>query len=154
MYNQFKFDEPWDSEHNKALIEKMPDIYDIGAKDLGAGKTTVRAMGGEQGIFPAPKEGQRARGIGIGMISDGSSNTLMLINVPKELAVEWTKPSEFNPNDAAIKLILANGFTATLGDGSMQKFPNSTTADEFKILWTRSGGERVNTDKITNRRPK
>src|SRR5262249_22217463 len=27
LYNQFKRDEPWDSEHNKKLLAKMPAIY-------------------------------------------------------------------------------------------------------------------------------
>ncbi len=27
LYRQFKLDEPWDSEHNKKLISKMPKIY-------------------------------------------------------------------------------------------------------------------------------
>lgn len=27
LYEQFKRDEPWDSEHNKKLIEKMPKLY-------------------------------------------------------------------------------------------------------------------------------
>ena len=29
LYNEFRFDEPWDSEHNKALIEKMPEALQI-----------------------------------------------------------------------------------------------------------------------------
>jgi hypothetical protein len=27
LFNQFHLDEPWDSEHNKTLIEKMPAVY-------------------------------------------------------------------------------------------------------------------------------
>ncbi len=27
LYKQFHLDEPWDSEHNKKLIDKMPQIY-------------------------------------------------------------------------------------------------------------------------------
>src|SRR5262249_33985180 len=27
LYKQFHLDEPWDSEHNKKLIEKMPRLY-------------------------------------------------------------------------------------------------------------------------------
>ena len=33
LYEQFKLDEPWDSEHNKKLLEKMPKVYaPVGAK--------------------------------------------------------------------------------------------------------------------------
>src|SRR6185295_12482568 len=27
LYNEFHLDEPWDSEHNKPLVEKMPKLY-------------------------------------------------------------------------------------------------------------------------------
>ncbi len=27
LYQRFKLDEPWDSEHNRKLIERMPRIY-------------------------------------------------------------------------------------------------------------------------------
>jgi hypothetical protein len=27
LYSQFHLDEPWDSDHNKKLILKMPDVY-------------------------------------------------------------------------------------------------------------------------------
>src|SRR2546421_177216 len=27
LYKQFKLDEPWDSDHNKKLIERMPKLY-------------------------------------------------------------------------------------------------------------------------------
>src|SRR4051794_24888061 len=27
VYKQFKLDEPWDSEHNMKLVDKIPDLY-------------------------------------------------------------------------------------------------------------------------------
>src|SRR5205085_10353231 len=27
LYKEFHLDEPWDSEHNRKLIERMPDVY-------------------------------------------------------------------------------------------------------------------------------
>src|SRR5207245_10819748 len=27
LYSEFKHDEPWDSEHNKKLLEKMPSVF-------------------------------------------------------------------------------------------------------------------------------
>ena len=29
LYEQFHLDEPWDSPHNKTLIEQMPQVYAI-----------------------------------------------------------------------------------------------------------------------------
>ena len=36
LYKRFHLDEPWDSEHNKKLLEKMPEIF--GPKDTQAYK--------------------------------------------------------------------------------------------------------------------
>ena len=55
LFKQFKLDEPWDSEHNKALIAKMPDIYRSPAQKVGDGKTTYLApMGKNTVIAPGP----------------------------------------------------------------------------------------------------
>ena len=49
LYKQFHLDEPWDSPHNRSLIEKMPGTYmDLGPKadQLNhEGKTTVPSAG-------------------------------------------------------------------------------------------------------------
>jgi Protein of unknown function (DUF1559) len=34
LYEEFRLDEPWDSEHNKKLLEKMPRVYRTW-RDLG-----------------------------------------------------------------------------------------------------------------------
>src|SRR5207253_5726964 len=42
LYKQFKLDEPWDSEHNKKLIARMPKVFASSPdpKLTAAGKTT------------------------------------------------------------------------------------------------------------------
>ncbi len=47
LYNEFKLDEPWDSEHNKALIPRMPAVFAIpGAAKPEPGKTFYRGFSG------------------------------------------------------------------------------------------------------------
>ena len=75
----------------------------------------------------------------------------MLVNVPNELAVEWTKPSEFDPDDDVIKLILSQKFTAAIADGSMQRFSENVTIDDFKEIWTRDGGEIVDLQEMVTK---
>ncbi len=45
LYLQFKLDEPWDSEHNKALIPQMPAVFQD-PRLTEQGKTTFRAFAG------------------------------------------------------------------------------------------------------------
>ena len=66
LYEQFKLDEPWDSEHNKQLIPLMPEIYaaGLGSKAeglLAAGQTTaLRPVG--NGAFPTLDDPKRTEG--------------------------------------------------------------------------------------------
>ena len=146
LYDQFKHDEPWDSEHNKALLSKMPDCFKVDDGQVaGAGMTTLMANGGPGGIISKPKgNGRRSyRGISYGQIPDGSSNTLLMINVPDSMAVEWTKPVEFAPDDTALKLILSNRVSSLFADGSTRTIPEGISVEKFKTILTRNGGERI-----------
>jgi RNA polymerase sigma factor (sigma-70 family) len=50
LYKQFHLDEPWDSAHNKKLLEKMPDIYRVpGQKDRTG--TYYQVFVGEGTVF-------------------------------------------------------------------------------------------------------
>ncbi len=46
LYKQFKLDEPWDSEHNKKLIEKMPAVYKLPGAKEGTTDTHYRVFVG------------------------------------------------------------------------------------------------------------
>ena len=80
LYKQFKLDEPWDSEHNKKLIPKMPEVFMIPSSDEAvakAGKTYYR-------LFDIGRKYK------LGTIPDGTSNTICVVEAAE--AVEWTKP--------------------------------------------------------------
>ncbi len=98
LYNQFKLDEPWDSENNKLLIDKMPKAYLVpGAKSEG--KTHYRVFHSNGAVFDMIQ--QRT----LQSIPDGTSNTLMIVESAD--AVPWTKPDdiEFDPKASFEKLL-------------------------------------------------
>ncbi len=114
LYNEFKLDEPWDSEHNKALIEKMPDIFKAdGVED--AGKTSIHVFTGEGAPFAdnaAP---------GLRDFTDGTSNTLLCVTAGPDKADIWTKPGglEADPEDPFAALgEIGEKFQAIFTDGS------------------------------------
>lgn len=88
LYEQFKMDEPWDSEHNKKLTEQMPKVYDLGksSKPARPGWTYYRVFVGNNAMFDESRPTQ------FGRISDGMSNTIMIVEA--EEAVPWTQPCE------------------------------------------------------------
>ena len=56
LYKQFHLDEPWDSEHNKALVAQMPAAYKHPRSTVaGEGKTHYLTVRSEKSVFPAPR---------------------------------------------------------------------------------------------------
>lgn len=159
LYDQFHLDEPWDSEHNRKLIEKMPAVFaspslprDVIAKGLTTyvapylAAPLVDAQGAQrkQTIFDS------VAGTKIQKITDGTSNTLMIVEADRESAVAWTGPDDL-PLDLAdplkgLKGQKAKGFSAAFGDGSVRFISDSVDPDRLRALFTMDGGEVVRND--------
>lgn len=135
LYLQFKLDEPWDSETNAKLVEKMPDIYRYSKAKVPPGHTVMQSPLGP-GLIS-----QRGKGVRIAMIIDGTSNSIMLALSKDEAAKPWTKPDDFNPlEDPSLIRIDNNRALLLIADGSVIEKTNPT-AEELKALLTIDGGE-------------
>jgi hypothetical protein len=87
LYKQFKLDEPWDSEHNKKLLDKMPKIYALpGARIKEPGRTVYQLFVGKDALFEGGKKPR------ITDVLDGTSNTLLIVEAAEP--VPWTKPAD------------------------------------------------------------
>lgn len=143
LYNEFHLDEPWDSEHNRTLISKMPEIYVPLNSKLSRtdGKSNVRAPAGDDAMFP------NLEGVKFNAVRDGLSNTIMLAEVPDEQAVIWTKPDRFEPDFEMPEKFLGGhfdqSFLAALGDGSVRFFSLQIDGDVLAALFTMDGGETI-----------
>jgi RNA polymerase sigma factor (sigma-70 family) len=89
LYKEFHLDEPWDSDHNKKLLDKMPDIYALpGMRFKGdAGLTIYQVFVGKNAIFDGGRKVPFPASI-----TDGTSNTLLVVEAAKP--VPWTKPAD------------------------------------------------------------
>jgi hypothetical protein len=145
LYKQFHLDEPWDSEHNKKLIEKMPAPYHSTKNKelLKEGKTTYLGPVGEHMLFSGT-----TKTVGVQNIIDGTSNTIMLLDVDDDHAVIWTKPDDLKVEAKDPKVGLRNnpgsGFLVGLCDGSVRFLKASIDPKTLYALFTRDGGEVVN----------
>ena len=87
LYDQFHLDEPWDSEHNRKLVNQMPAIY-ANAHHASADSTIYLAINSPEAVFGG-REGKSFR-----EIIDGTSNTLLVVEADPERAVVWTRPDD------------------------------------------------------------
>jgi hypothetical protein len=143
LYRSFHLNEPWDSEHNKKLIAKMPATYRSPAlKDPQSGKTTYLAPVGPKTIFGGKK------GMQIQKITDGTSNTIMVVETDDSRGVYWTQPDDYkiDANNPMAGLVQpgARGFNSAFADGSVRFLPADIDPATLRALYTANGGEPVN----------
>lgn len=146
LYEQFHLDEPWDSPHNKAFIPQMPAVYRCPNSVAEPGMTNYVGLAGGDGVFVRPQAGDRL-GAGFRDITDGTSNTIMTLEVPDESAVIWTKPADFSPNKEdptkGLTGLRPGGFQVGFADGSVRFIAETVDVNVLKGLFTKSGGEAV-----------
>ncbi len=153
LYDEFERDQPWDSPHNKALLERMPEAFALPDGDDEDGLTHYRGLIGKRAFFdPEVKEG-----VTIASITDGTSNTLALVET--KASVPWTRPGTEiriegpgEPDDRTAKLLKrlgsgkGGGFQALLADGSVRFIRDSVDLKVLRAITTRDGEEAVSAD--------
>lgn len=148
LYNEFHHDEPWDSPHNKALIPRMPRVYaSPSARPALAreGKTTYLTLRGPKTIFPG------SEGVSIKEITDGTSNTLLVVDADDPSAVVWTNPEDFEVTpEFSMKGLFGHhphGTDFLFGDGSVRFLKETIEPQLLQDLSTRNGGEVISSDR-------
>jgi hypothetical protein len=147
LYEQFNRKEPWDSPHNKQLIDRMPALYATPSVAAPAGHTHVRAFvavaGPHKAMLPGPAELnlKPARPVGspvlvrkLSQFMDGTSHSFMLVEATE--AVPWTKPEglEFDPDRPLPKLgVMPGGFLVLMGDGSVRLVPDTVPPSSLRF---------------------
>ncbi len=144
LYRQFHLNEPWDSDHNRQLISRMPKTFAYpGDQEAAAqGLTYYRAIVGPDTAF-APRTRYPAG------ISDGTSQTIMIVEA--EDPVPWTKPDElvYDPNGPLPRFSKRRprGFQAVLWDGSVQNVDSERISERtLRAACTARGNDVLGPD--------
>lgn len=146
LYAKFKLDEPWDSEHNRPLAEQMPKVFAIAGDDLPAGKSRIRLPVIAGGLWSGEGPPRTLRDI-----TDGTSATVWIATAPKSAAVAWTKPDNWELDEARMKeLFFGDQPYAVSGyaDGSVHVLTPAIADKTLKALLTMAGREVVQQDDV------
>jgi hypothetical protein len=144
LYQQFKLNEPWDSENNKKLLAQMPKIFAPVGKPGKAGFTHLQMVVGPGATpigarFPAS-------------FPDGTSNTIAVIEAANP--VEWTKPEDVTLPaklaPGALKKLFGGqfpgGFNVVLWDGSVRFVKDTVSERTLALLLNPNDGQVIPND--------
>lgn len=146
LWKEFHLDEPWDSDHNKTLISKMPDVYAMPSSLIedpapNPGQTRFLAPHSDNTIM-----GQK-EAISFRHVTDGTSNTIVVVEVNDEHAVPWTAPQDydFDAEDPGKGLhVDADGrINCALMDGSAQRIEATVAPSVLNALFGMNDGQVV-----------
>jgi Protein of unknown function (DUF1559) len=145
LYQKFRLGEPWDSTHNKALLEEMPSEYEAVAGSAAAPYSTYyQGLVGPGALFDE-NEGTR-----IEDVTDGLQWTLMFVEAAEP--VPWTKPEDlsFDKTKPLPKLggQFEDGFYVAFVDGSVRILSRKIAPETLRALIMRSDGEVITFDKL------
>jgi prepilin-type processing-associated H-X9-DG protein len=140
LYDEIDLSKPWDNPVNRAAYETNLSFYHCPSGNAGKSQTTYLAVVAPGGCFQ-PTEPRT-----LSEITDGTSRTLIVIEVPDEQTVHW-----MSPHDASEELILnlfkkgkpphPNGTMAAFVDGHTFLLPRNTTPEVLRALISVAGND-------------
>ncbi|HEV7279665.1 MAG TPA: DUF1559 domain-containing protein [Pirellulaceae bacterium] len=150
LYQQYNFNEPWNSPTNRALADVPVRAYSCPAGGHGpdSAETSYFVVYGDETMF-APNRWTR-----FADVPDGLSNTIMIVE-SNSLHVPWSEPRDIpfdemqfylNAPESELSVSSAhtNGANVAMGDGSV-RFLNQDGLDEqtFRFMLMRADGNPV-----------
>lgn len=87
LYDQYRFDEPWDGPNNSQLLDRMPRTFHVPSEPASNSRTNIVAIVGEPTAFP---------GAGVTRFRDfrnGLDNTILLAEIA-DSDILWLEPRD------------------------------------------------------------
>lgn len=139
LYDQYNFEEDWDSENNLKVMKKMPPVFRHPSQPDDSYDTSYLAVSGPDTIF----WGDEA--ISFKDLTDGSSNTILFVEAKS--TVPWTKPQDldYDPEKGLPKFggFSDGGFNAVFADGSVQFISDKVEEEMMHNMLQKSDGNII-----------
>jgi len=154
LYDQYDFNEPWNSPHNSALAARMPKVYRCPSESENDPEWTSYVMVVGPQAF---SDGPTARKVLD--FTDGLSNTVMVVEAAHS-NVNWMEPKDFDATDVTygvnnrllgglpglmwgIRSEHPGGAQVLFCDGSVRFLSEGIDLGVLRALTTIAGGEAV-----------
>lgn len=158
LYDKYKFEEPWDSPNNKALLTSVPEVFRCPSnrRELSDPTTNYVAVIG-------PNTAWRSDGtvVSVKDFTDGTSSTILLVEI-KEAGIHLFEPRDLSLDQMTLTLnspfgqgISSDHFLngrslwnhVLLADGTVKRLPDDISPEAIYALLTINGGEKIIEDK-------
>jgi prepilin-type processing-associated H-X9-DG protein len=147
LFEQYNFDEPWDSPANRALEDLMPEAYRCPSNvSSNLCETDYAMIVGPGTLFDGTEPTQ------ISDILDGTSNTLLCVEATGS-GIHWMEPRDLDFEQFSFQINGAAGFgigsshpggaNAAMCDGSVHFLGETLDPSTLKRLITIGDGEPV-----------
>jgi hypothetical protein len=151
LYDEYRFDEPWDGPHNSRLANRCPEVFRC-PEDMkryghpNAWNTSYVAVVGTEAVWQG-QEPAKYRDI-----SDGTPNTIILVE-SADCGIPWMEPRDLvleempftinSPSGKGISSAHKDGAFVALAEGRIAFLNASLKGETVRALLTRDGGETV-----------
>lgn len=150
LYNRYNFNEPWNGPTNIMLLNSMPSTFACPSRFSNpTNLTSYVAVTGPGTMFPG------TRSIKLGDVTDGTSNTLMIVEV-SNVDIPWTAPVDLDVrtmswriNDLKHEGISSKhpgGANVGVADGRTRWARDSMTPGNLRAVLTIAGSEGISMD--------
>jgi hypothetical protein len=150
LYDRYRFDEPWDSPHNRTVTDLVIGLYQCPAEPATRQPTTSYMMVVGPHTISVGSEPRK-----IAEITDGLAHTIMLVEVA-DSTTWWAEPADlhfdritFTVNGSkrqGISSFHPHGANVAFCSGSVRFLENSINPQLVKAMLTVDGNERISAD--------
>jgi hypothetical protein len=143
LYQEYRFDEPWDGPHNRTLADRMPKIYRFHGDKPNGPITNYLAVVGPETAWPGDAKRTLAE------ITDGPSHTALIVE-NRGANVHWMEPRDLPFAEFDFVLNRPKGLGSPYDapafvtvDGSITRLHPTVTPETLRALLTARGGESL-----------
>lgn len=141
LYDSIDLSKPWNAPENQTAYQTSLTCFQCPASDVEPTRTTYLGVAIAGGVLSSSEP------TSIRDIKDGTSNTLLVIEVDTEDAVHWMCPDDAGESELFDRTeenaAHQGGFQVAFCDGSVRFVSSNIDLSQLRSLLTKDGGEVI-----------